>query len=283
MISLNGETLDRPDANGVIIEPSEEQVLAELAGYPEQSVYTSVRTYGREPWRLDEHLQRLEASAKLKGLSLPRTIDEIRQWVFELLTLEYADEENATGRPERFIKIVATPHDIVINSRKLEIDPKIYDGVTVTIHPLIRPQVKAKSADVSEQTKACEEAQAKGCYEALLLNEEKNVLTEGSRSNVLWIKDGILYWCDEALSGITQGDVLKLAAELGIPTQQAELHVDEIWDLDEMFLTQTSRGIVPVTAIHDAVKIRDGIVGPLTRRLMTAFAVLTRQPVDSHL
>lgn len=254
--------------NGVITDQSEDHILTQLSDDPEKSAYTSVRTYRHEPWRLGDHLARLKESAALLGFELPHTIDQIRQWVMDLLQQEHYWE--------RFIKIVATPKDILINSRLLEIDPKIYEGVTVLIRPLVRSSVKAKASNVAELVKAYQEAQDHTCYDALLLNEEKNVITEGSRSNILWVRDGSLYWCDEALSGITQADVLKIAEGLGVPIRKGELPVDQILEIDELFLTQTSRGIVPIVALHDIVKIREGQVGPLTKRLMKAFQELTQ-------
>ena len=252
--------------NGRIDERFEPEILKSDLDYPKKSVYTSVRTYGKKPFRLDDHLLRLQESARLEGFELPHTIEQIRRWVIGLL------EKNYSG--DQFIKIIATPKNIVINSRELVTDDKIYEGVRVIFRPVIRSNVKSKSSDVSAQTKAYQEALHDKAYEALLLNEENNIITEGSRSNVFWVKHGVLFWCDEALSGITQKTVLELAKKLGLQAQQSRLAVDKIGDIDEMFLTQTSKGIVPVTSLN-VLKIGDGNVGPVTRQLMKAFNEIT--------
>jgi branched-subunit amino acid aminotransferase/4-amino-4-deoxychorismate lyase len=258
MISLNGQLDDR----------SEPEILKSDSDYPEKSVYTSIRTYGKKPFRLEEHLRRLQESARLEGFELPQTVDQIRMWVLELLA------KNHSG--EKFIKIIATTKNIVINSRELVHDGEIYKGVRVVTKPVVRDNVKAKYSHVEAQTKAYQEAFEEKAYEALLLNQEKNVITEGSRSNVLWIKDGVLYWCNEALSGITQAEVKKLAEKANIPVKESSLHVDELETIDELFLTQTSKGIVPITSVNEK-NIGDGNVGTLTQRLMRAFAELTER------
>lgn len=252
--------------NGHIDQRSEPEILKTDADYPEVSVYTSIRTYGKKPFRLEDHLLRLQESARLEGFELPQTIDQIRAWVLALL------EKCHYG--EQFLKIIATPKNIVVHSRELVIDETIYEGVKVVSKPVIRENVKAKSSDVAEQSKAYQEALEKKAYEALLLHTGTNTLTEGTRSNVLWVKNGILHWCDQALSGITQKTVLELAGKLRIPVQQSNLKADEIDDIDELFLTQTSKGIVPITSI-DQQTVRDGKVGKLTEQLMKAFHELT--------
>lgn len=249
--------------NGQIDSRSEPEILKTDADFPMRSVYTSVRTYEKKPFRLDDHLRRLQESARLDGFELPQTIDQIRIWIAELL------EKIHSG--EQFIKIIATPQNILINSRVLVFDEKIYEGVRVISQPVKRSNVKAKISAREDLEKAYQAAIDDHAYEALLYDEERNVLTEGSRSNILWIKGGVLHWCNEALSGITQKTVLEVAQQLGIPTQQSVLLFDEIAEVDEIFLTQTSKGIVPVTAFG-SMKLRDGSVGPLTKKLMQGFA-----------
>jgi len=251
--------------NGTIIDFSE-SIYHQDVDYPQKAVYTSIRTYHGRPFGLDQHLIRLKDSAERLGFEIPQSIEQIRVWVEQVVTL--SDFE------PRFLRITTTPSNVFILSRPLEIDPKIYDGVRVSVEPVIRENVKVKAVDTPDTIEAYEHAREEGFYEALLLNEDKDMLTEGSRSNILWIKGGILHWCDQALSGITQGAVLKLAQDADIPTQQSTLPVEELADVDEFFLTQTSRGIVPITAVN-SVAIKDGKVGPITRKLMKAFQELT--------
>ena len=251
--------------NGVMMD-NDERLLQEDPHYPQQAVYTSVRTYHGKPFCLDQHLNRLQDSASRMGFEIPHSIEMIRIWVLDLIQI-------STFSPH-FLRITATPENIFILSRPLDIDPRVYEGVRVTLEPVVRKDVKIKAVDTPDTIEAYEQAQDEGFYEALLLNEDQEMITEGSRSNILWIKEGTLYWCNQALSGITQAAVLGLAEKLKIPTQQASLPVEDLEHLEEFFLTQTSRGIVPIISV-DGLRIGDGKVGPQTRKLMHAFQELT--------
>lgn len=257
MISLNGHI----DAR------TETDILEQDPDYPQSSVYTSVRTYHLKPFRLEDHLRRLEESARLDGFDLPFSIEVISQWVSDILQQE--------TRGERFLKIISTPSHILVHSRNLVIDEKVYEGVTVVSKPVTRSNVKAKISDRAALDRAYQQALDEGAYEALLHDEGRDVITEGSRSNLFWVNNGILFWCDDALSGITQKVVLEFADQMGIQTKPSALAMGDIAHLEELFLTQTSRGIVPIVAVN-GIPINQSQVGPITQRLMQAFEHFTR-------
>lgn len=256
MISLNGQ-----------IDPrTEMEILRQDSDYPQQSVYTSIRTYYQQPFRLQDHLLRLKESARLDGFALPFSLDQISQWVTNLL--------EQGPKSERFLKILSTPSNILLHSRDLVIDQKVYGGVQVVTKPVTRSNVKAKVSARAALEQAYQEALDTGAYEALLCDTTRDVITEGSRSNILWVKNGALFWCDDALSGITQKVVLELAERNGIHTEHAVLAQRELEQIEELFLTQTSRGIVPIIGVN-GTPIHQAEVGPITRKLMHAFAALT--------
>lgn len=256
--------------NGEITNEMETDILKKDPAYPKRAIYTSLRTYKgfRDlPFKIEEHLQRLEASARLKGFELPHNIDQIRTWIKELL--------ERTTQFERFIKVVVTPtNTLILNRIMMDLTPHIYQGVKVSTTELIRPDVKVKSCDKRQLDTAYTAAQHDGRYEALLVDPNTAAITEGSRSNILYVKDGTLYWCDQALSGITQGIVLEEAKKLKTPVMESALPVGDIGTVDEMFLTQTSKGIVPIVKVDDQV-IRDGKAGQMTKQLMKAFTAIT--------
>lgn len=262
MLYLDGKKIDSFD--------SEVDVLSHDARYIQgEAVYTSLRTYGRRPFQLDKHLGRLQESAQIMGYGLCDDIDSIRGWVVKVLASDF--------KKDQFLKITATPRHTVITWRDLDIKPEIYQGVRVLTQPLVRKNVKVKSNNTKDQKEALKAAEEMGCYEALLLNPESGRITEGAFSNILWLKGGKLFWCDNALSGITQAAVMELAGPLGLPLEQGELDPAELGHLEELFLTQTSKGIVPIVQV-DAIQIADGKPGQKTLALMEAFAVLTKKP-----
>lgn len=265
MISLNGTIIDET--------LREEDVLRDDEGYPEKAVYTSLRTYEkfRElPFKIEEHLERLKVTAKLEK----EKISQIREWIKALL--------DRTVYFERFIKVIVTPNNtLILNRLHIESDPYIYDGVKVATVPLARDNVKIKSCVKADLDAAHSEAKQRGLHEALIMDPVTNTLTEGTRSNLLWVKDGVLYWCNRALSGITQAAVLDIAKKLELDTRQAELAIESLGRIQEIMVTNTTNGIVPVTHV-DGIPIHEGAVGPLTKVLMQEFAVLTH-PNDAQL
>ena len=131
------------------------------------------------------------------------------------------------------------------------------------------------------------------CGEALWLTPSAHV-TGGSVSNVFIVRDGALFTpiaqgeeevSDEqsaVLPGITRGVVINLANELGVGTSKQLLTLDDVLGTDEMFLTNSSWGVLPVVGIRAAVKgenrantqeqtIGRGEVGNMTNQLITLY------------
>jgi branched-chain amino acid aminotransferase len=233
-----------------------------------KAVYTSIRTYDGKPYMMDEHLIRLKFSARLLDFEISHPFEVVRLRISELITSSVEETQ--------FLKITATPSNLVIISRPLTIDDSIYNGVSVLTTNMQRENVQAKTFPTIEMKRVYHEAHEQGHHDVFLLDKDENI-TEGSRSNVMWIKGSILYWCAHALSGITQAEVIRCAIDFfdeGIITRVEKVHeglpLSELSEIDELFLTQTSRGIVPVTQVNDVV-IGNGKVGPKTKALRTTF------------
>jgi branched-subunit amino acid aminotransferase/4-amino-4-deoxychorismate lyase len=246
-----------------------EDVLANDKNFQKgKAVYTSIRTYEGKAFRLDEHLLRLKNSARLLGFEILYPVDQIKKAINNLISINPNDEQ--------FLRITATPKNLVLISRHLEIDESIYEGVSTSTTDLQRTKVKAKTFPSKEMKEVYTSATDDGHHDVLILNADGNI-TEGSRSNVLWIKDDTLYWCPDALSGITQIETFRCAVELfkdgalkHIEEAPKGLPITELHNIDEIFLTQTSRGIIPVTRVDDH-QISDGKPGLITKALRVQF------------
>jgi len=119
---------------------------------------------------------------------------------------------------------------------------------------------------------ARQEAARKGAVEALWFTTA-NRLAEGCFTNVFLVTGGRLRTPPRdtpVLPGVTRRAVLDLAAELDIPAdEETELFIDDLLDADEVFLTASTMGVVPVVRV-EAGRVGDGTVGPVTKRLMDA-------------
>jgi branched-chain amino acid aminotransferase len=92
-------------------------------------------------------------------------------------------------------------------------------------------------------------------------------VTEGPGFNVFVVKDGTLFSPPEGiLMGITRQTVFELAAEHHLPAREAQLTAYDLYAADEVFLTSTAGGIMPLVEI-DGRQIGDGKPGPVSQRI----------------
>ncbi|WP_363217285.1 aminotransferase class IV [Mesorhizobium sp.] len=114
------------------------------------------------------------------------------------------------------------------------------------------------------------DAYDRGAETALLLDFNGNV-AEGPGFNVFCVDDGKLSTpAVGVLPGITRRTVFDLCAEKGLAVAAADVSVAALRQSDEVFITSTAGGIMPVTMI-DGVPVADGKVGAITRRLMAIY------------
>jgi branched-chain amino acid aminotransferase len=128
------------------------------------------------------------------------------------------------------------------------------------------------------------EAIANGYVEAIGLGPG-GLVSEGSGQNLFLVRDGVVFtpFLDgTSLSGITRDAVLRIAADLGIPTREQLVPRESLYIADELFFTGTASEITPIRSV-DRIEIGDGRPGPVTRRLQEAFmACVTGQSEDRH-
>jgi len=126
------------------------------------------------------------------------------------------------------------------------------------------------------------EADAKHAYEAILLTADEK-LSDGITSNIYMVRDGrILTPAHDAgiVEGITRGVVLELARNMGFDVVEGFFEAADIARADEMFLTSSSREVVPIARV-DGVTVGAGKPGPVTLKLLNAYrAALPRLMVE---
>jgi branched-chain amino acid aminotransferase len=137
------------------------------------------------------------------------------------------------------------------------------------------PVTFMKSANTMEAMLARQEARIKGADEALFLNE-KGFLTEASGSNIFLVKNGVLItprFETGILPGVTRVVLFEIANSLGIKFKEKNVRLDELFDADEAFITNSLIEIVPVTRV-DGKPIGNGKVGEKTRKLSQVYSSL---------
>jgi branched-chain amino acid aminotransferase len=261
-------------------------------------VFEGIRVYARRVFRLEQHLARLEVSARAVGLEIPGGLDAAREIILATARAFGADESYVrfiVSRGEGALGVDPTtcprPRVVCIVDRiRLYPAGTQERGIALVTSSWRRPppdvlDPRVKSLNYLNNALAKLEAKRRGADEALLLNAA-GLVAEASVANVFAVKGGALATppaTDGALEGVTRGAVLELAAQEGLPSSERSLGRYDLLAADEVFLTGTGARIVPVRSL-DGETIGKGEPGPLTRRLLTVFQRLAESsgtPIDS--
>jgi len=257
--------------------PSDEAVLpvddlSILRGY---GVCDIMRTYNGRPYFLNEHLLRLEHSAQTVGLSFPWTQEEIKEIVLQTLGLNQGIAEAniriviTGGSSPDFFTPMGTPRLIVMVTPIKRLPHFWYtDGVkTITIRQE-RQVPDAKVTSYIQAAIAMKKAIEENAVEAIYINQKDEAL-EGTTSNLFaFFKDLLVTPGQDILKGITRKVILSLGHQL-FKVEERPLKLEKLLQADEVFITGTNKGVVPVIQI-DGTLIGQGKPGKNTQILAQA-------------
>jgi len=272
VIRINGEQVDPEDAKISILDHGF------LFG---DSIYEVVQTVDGKPFAWDEHFRRLQNSAKRLSMELPWTEEDIKEEVDFAVAAKTWDGESyvrliitrGVGKIALLPDSCENPALIIIAKAIPLPGPKSDAGLTICLTKIRRNSRLAmdpgiKSGNYLNNVLAAIEARNAGADDALMLNETGH-LTECSTSNIFIVKDGIVKTPSLAsgiLDGITRQNIIKFAAEENIRIDETELTVDDLTSADEIFMSGTIKGVVPVREIVGEASWRRP-PGPVTERL----------------
>jgi len=235
-------------------------------------VFDLLRTYDGQPYFLDAHIERLEKSARRIQLNLPWSHEEIADVVKQTLAKNDIPEANIRivvtgGSSKDFMIPSGSPRLLVLVSPIPRLPGHWYTkGVKIISWEVERPIPGAKSIDYISASLALKKAAAEDAIEALYIDRNGMAL-ECTTSNVFAFIDGTLVTPGRGiLSGVTRRVVLELAQDL-FPIDIRDISRTELTGADEVFITGTSKGLVPVIQV-DENTIADGRPGRHTRQLM---------------
>lgn len=254
--------------------PSDAHTLDDLYHGLDLGVYSSLRTFEHNKFLwLDQHLARTAQSMRLLGWTYTLDEQRLRRALHAVCTAFTSAEMRVR------IDVLASPARSLGTDCRLLIGlmaftpppERLYaEGVTVTIaQGLARhdPLIK-NAAFVQEREKHL--PSSAHFYEQLLVNEKGEIL-EGTSSNFYGIRNGTVYTAGEGvLEGITRQIILNLVQQLNIPLELQPVHISELMHLDEAAVSSSSRGLLPVVQIDDAI-IGDGRSGPLCQLILAYY------------
>lgn len=275
-IYLNGEFVDKADAKVSVFDHGL------LYG---DGVFEGIRLYDGCVFKLEEHLERLEFSAKAILLDLPMSLDEFANAVCE--TCRRNDLSNG------YVRLVVTrgpghlgltpdgcgPPNVIIIADDIQLYPEeLYEnGLKIISVPTRRINAAAlppavKSLNYLNNILAKIEAKKVGFLEALMLND-KGEIAECTGDNVFIVSKGTVFTPPldaGSLRGITRGAVMDLAEEIGYEVREQALTRYDLWTAEECFLTGTAAEVIPCVEV-DHRAIGDGKPGKVSRSLISKF------------
>lgn len=244
-------------------------------------VYEVIRIYQGNYHLLEEHIDRLYHSSSEIKLEVPFEREEL---VYKLEELISKNEMQADGRVYLQVTRGSAPRDHVFPDNP---KPNFYaylqsaerninmmkNGVSAITLPDIRwSYCHVKSLNLLPNLMAKQEAKEQGSFEAILHKDGK--VTECSASNLYFVKNGNIYThpaTNEILLGCVRIAVERFANDLTIPFVEEAYRLEAIHDADEIFLTSSTTEITPIVKV-DGKTIRDGLAGPITKKLQHAYA-----------
>jgi branched-chain amino acid aminotransferase len=274
--------------NGHLVEEQDATISVFNAGFNfADGVFEGIRVYEGRVFRLDEHIERLFASAATFEIEIGMQRDELRSEILGWLTA------NGVDRDFHFRPIVTRGDRFPprMDPRFSSGDPTIVfvggpvspagAGVKAILSLVRRPApavlpAHVKSLSYGPALLARLDAIRRGADEAILL-DELGLVAEASVANVFAVAGGALLTPQPraCLDGITRRAVMELARDAGRTVLEVGLTPEALAAADEIFLTGTSAEITPVLEL-DGAPVAGGEAGPVTRELAAAYDRLTR-------
>ena len=251
-------------------EFSSERDFDQISSDLPQGVYTTFRTYDRnKALHLEEHIKRLEHSAKLmqKEIHLPRSpLHGVLSSIIEDFPAEGDLRFRLTVDLEEQLGML-----YITAGHLQKPSPKDYqEGVKLVTWRLKRQMALAKRTNFISQAQKVRKLLPTDVHEALMISPE-GLLLEGLTSNFFAVYRGELYSAGEdILHGITRALVLRASQMIDLPVRLQSLFEHELPQVEEAFITSSSRAILPVRQI-DEIKPLFSVPGEKTRALMVAF------------
>ncbi|SHH34909.1 branched-chain amino acid aminotransferase [Hydrocarboniphaga daqingensis] len=251
--------------------------------------FEGVRAYetpkGTAIFRLQEHTRRLFNSAKIIGMAMPWSEDELNEAQLEVLRVNQLKEAylrpmvfygsegmglRATGLKTHVI-VAAWTWGSYLGADGMERGIRVKTS-SFSRHYVNSSLCRAKAnANYLNSSMALNEVLKDGYDEALMLDPEGYV-AEGSAENIFVITNGVISTPDvtSALDGITRRTVMQLAQDMGYTVRERRITRDEVYVCDEAFFTGTAAEVTPIREI-DNRPVGSGSRGPITQKLQAAY------------
>ncbi len=243
-------------------------------------VYELVPVYSRVPFRLDEHLARLERSLAEARIRNPHSRAQWRKIIYQLIDAQSFDDQGVYFQVTR--GVAKRDHAFPKNA-----EPTVFMMSNPLVNPP-QPQVEGGAAAVSAQDNRWLRCDIKSislignvllrqlsaeadAAETILFRDGR--LTEASASNVFIVARGLILSPPKSsliLPGITYDVVAELARASAMPLEFREVTDAEVRAADEIWVTSSSKEVLAIVSL-DGRKVGEGRPGPVFRRIYALY------------
>jgi branched-chain amino acid aminotransferase len=261
---LNGELIEAESFDNSLV-------------YEGESIYEVIRLVKGTPVFFFDHMERLSRSIRLQRKSPLAEIKNIRRAIITLTRSERKKEINLklifnykNGKGNWLVYYLDSVYPTEEQNR---------NGVKGILYHAERKNPESKVINHKLRTSVYQKLIMERGYEALLVNEA-NLITEGSRSNIFFIKDETLFTAPDnvILGGITRKHILSICEEHNINVEFKSVNADTIGAYDSVFMTGTSPMILPFNSIGNH---RFGIRQPVMAKLREQYLIKVDNSIRS--
>jgi branched-chain amino acid aminotransferase len=215
----------------------------------ESGIYEVFRVIGGKPLFLDEHINRFFRSANAMGTTPEFTKDWVKSRIKILIEANKLKSGNIHFQNLKKISFIAwlPPFKYPTQQQKEE-------GVDVVSLTAIRENPQIKRTNLPARMQADKIKQETGIHEIILVNEE-GLITEGSRSNIFFIKNNEVFTpnMELVLPGITQSKIFEVAANNNIPVVKIPIALKGAGIFKSAFISSTSNQVLPLRKLDSVV------------------------------
>lgn len=251
-------------------------------------VYEVIPVYSGRPFRLKQHLQRLENNLAAIRIDKPLSHAEWEAIIRRLIEDHGAVDQalylqvtrGMAAKRDHAFPADATPTVFAMTNPlpKPDQERNRQGFAAITVNDERWNNCHIKAITLLANLLARQEAVDAGAQEAIFIRDGKAV--EGAASNLFIVRDRLLITPPRSkhlLPGITRDFVLELAAGHGIPYAEAEIPVEELKNADEIWMTSSIREILPITSL-DGKPVGSGVAGPGWLRMQELFQLGKENP-----
>ncbi|MCX7709067.1 MAG: aminotransferase class IV [Clostridia bacterium] len=213
-------------------------------------VYEVIRIIKKVPLFWEDHYSRLRDSLKLIGLETAYTQQEIKKQIQKLIS----QNELVNCNVKLVIYMRNGKQNLLLYISKSYYPGKdeIEQGVSVSLLQLEREKPNAKLVSSEYKDKVSRKIEEDKVFEVLLVNKDKKI-TEGSRSNVFFVKGKKVYTApgEYVLKGITRQYIIDTCKRLGFEVIITLIGVEHLQDMDGLFISGTSIKVLPIAEVDN--------------------------------